>query len=83
MSPLSLAFIIILSIAAGFLLGLLFHIRRTSAEMQRLKEAEVQARTLLESERRHAAENRLTLKNMETGEQQQLSIEEALAIIEG
>ena len=29
------------------------------------------------------AENRLTLKNMETGEQQQLSIEEALAIIEG
>ena len=28
-------------------------------------------------------ENRLTLKNMETGEQQQLSIEEALAIIEG
>ncbi|MCI5646422.1 MAG: DNA recombination protein RmuC [Bacteroidales bacterium] len=58
MSPLSLAFIIILSIAAGFLLGLLFHIRRTSAEMQRLKEAEVQARTLLESERRHAAENR-------------------------
>ena len=36
MSPLSLAFIIFLSIAAGFLLGLLFHIRRTSAEMQRL-----------------------------------------------
>ena len=29
------------------------------------------------------AENRLTLKNMETGEQQQLSIEEALAIIVG
>ena len=29
------------------------------------------------------AENRLTLKNMETGEQQQLSIEEALAIIDG
>lgn len=29
------------------------------------------------------AEKRLTLKNMETGEQQQLSIEEALAIIEG
>ncbi len=29
------------------------------------------------------AENRLTLKNMETGEQQQLSIEKALAIIEG
>ena len=29
------------------------------------------------------AENRLTLKNMETGEQQQLSIEEALSIIEG
>ena len=29
------------------------------------------------------AEDRLTLKNMETGEQQQLSIEEALAIIEG
>ncbi|MCI5646421.1 MAG: histidine--tRNA ligase [Bacteroidales bacterium] len=29
------------------------------------------------------AENRLTLKNMETGEQQQFSIEEALAIIEG
>ena len=29
------------------------------------------------------AESRLTLKNMETGEQQQLSIEEALAIIEG
>ena len=29
------------------------------------------------------AENRLTLKNMETGEQQKLSIEEALAIIEG
>ncbi|MDY5451987.1 MAG: histidine--tRNA ligase [Alloprevotella sp.] len=29
------------------------------------------------------AENRLTLKDMETGEQQQLSIEEALAIIEG
>ena len=29
------------------------------------------------------AENRLTLKNMETGEQQQLSIEEVLAIIEG
>ena len=29
------------------------------------------------------AENRLTLKNMETGVQQQLSIEEALAIIEG
>ena len=29
------------------------------------------------------AENRLALKNMETGEQQQLSIEEALAIIEG
>ena len=29
------------------------------------------------------AENRLTLKNMETGEQQQLSIEEALAIIAG
>ena len=29
------------------------------------------------------AENRLTLKNMETGEHQQLSIEEALAIIEG
>ena len=29
------------------------------------------------------AGNRLTLKNMETGEQQQLSIEEALAIIEG
>lgn len=29
------------------------------------------------------AENRLTLKNMETGEQKQLSIEEALAIIEG
>ena len=29
------------------------------------------------------AENLLTLKNMETGEQQQLSIEEALAIIEG
>ena len=29
------------------------------------------------------AENRLTLKNMETGEQQQLSIEVALAIIEG
>ena len=58
MSPLSLTFIIILSIAAGFLLGLLFHIHRTSAEMQRLKEAEVQARTLLESERRHAAENR-------------------------
>lgn len=29
------------------------------------------------------AENRLTLKNMETGEQQQLSIEEALTIIEG
>ena len=29
------------------------------------------------------AENRLTLKNMETGEQQQLSIEEALANIEG
>ena len=29
------------------------------------------------------AENRITLKNMETGEQQQLSIEEALAIIEG
>ena len=32
---------------------------------------------------RELAENRLTLKNMETGEQQQLSIEEALAIIEG
>ena len=29
------------------------------------------------------AENRLTLKNMETGEQQQFSIEEALAIIDG
>ena len=29
------------------------------------------------------AENRLTLKNMKTGEQQQLSIEEALDIIEG
>ena len=58
MSPLSLTFIIILSLAAGFLIGLLFHIRRTSAEMQRLKEAEVQARTLLESERHHAAENR-------------------------